>query len=71
MVLGEKYDVANLSVRSHVRPLEGAVSKVITASSSKDEAAIDHGVERFVALLRDVQAIDVSQLAPGPLGPAR
>ncbi len=50
---------------------DGAVGEADKASAAKGEAAIDHGVERFVALLRDVQAFDLSRLAVGPLGPSR
>ena len=49
----------------------GAVGEADKASAAKGTAAIDHGVDRFVALLRDVQAFDLSYLAAGPLGPAR
>jgi creatinine amidohydrolase len=49
---------------------DGAVGEADKASAAKGEAAIDHGVERFIALLRDVQAFDLSRLAPGPLGQA-
>ena len=49
----------------------GAVGEADKASAAKGTAAIDHGVDRFVALLRDVQAFDLSYLAGGPLGPAR
>ena len=44
-----------------------ALSKVMTASSSKDETALDHSFERLVALLRDVRDFDLSRLAAGPL----
>ncbi|HKN29995.1 MAG TPA: creatininase family protein [Roseiarcus sp.] len=49
---------------------EGAVGEASRASAAKGEAAIDYGVERFIALLRDVHAFDLSRLARGPLGPA-
>ncbi len=47
---------------------DGAVGEADRASAAKGEAAIRHGLERFVALLRDVQAFDLSRLAIGPLG---
>jgi creatinine amidohydrolase len=49
---------------------EGAVGEAQRASAEKGEAAAHYGVERFVALLRDVQAFDLARLASGPLGPA-
>ena len=36
--------------------------------AAKGEAAADHGVERFIELLRDVLAFDLARLVPGPLG---
>ena len=50
---------------------DGAVGEADKASAAKGEAAADHGVERFIALLRDAQAFDLSRLAAGPLGAAR
>jgi creatinine amidohydrolase len=47
---------------------EGAVGEANKATAEKGEAAADYGVERFVALLRDVEAFDLSRLASGPLG---
>ena len=44
-----------------------AVSKVMTASSSKDETALDHSFERLVPLLRDVRDFDSRASPPGPL----
>ena len=49
---------------------EGAVGEANKATAEKGEAAADYGVERFVALLRDVEAFDLSRLASGPLGMA-
>ena len=49
---------------------DGAVGEADRASAAKGEAAIEYGVDRFVALLRDVQAFDLSRLAAGPLGSA-
>jgi hypothetical protein len=48
-----------------------AVAQVIKSRGAKGGAALNHGVARFVALLRDVQAFDLSRLAPGPPGPHR
>jgi creatinine amidohydrolase len=48
----------------------GAVGEADKAMAAKGEAAIAYGVERFIALLRDVQAFDLARLACGPLGPA-
>jgi creatinine amidohydrolase len=45
----------------------GAVGEAGLASAAKGEAAVQYGVSRFVALLRDVQAFDLSRLASGPL----
>ena len=36
---------------------EGAVGEADKASAAKGEAAADHGVERFIALLRDVASL--------------
>jgi creatinine amidohydrolase len=49
---------------------DGAVGEADKASAAKGEAAIKYGVERFIALLRDVQAFDLSRLAAGPLEPS-
>jgi creatinine amidohydrolase len=49
---------------------DGAVGEAQRASAEKGEAAADYGVERFVALLRDVQAFDLARLASGSPGPA-
>ena len=48
--------------------LEGAVGEADRASADKGDAAIAYGIERFVALLRDVQAFDLARLETGPLG---
>ena len=48
----------------------GAVGEADKATAEKGEAAIAHGVERFIALLRDVQAFDLARLRDGPLEPA-
>jgi len=45
----------------------GAVGEADRASAAKGEAALAHGVERFIALMRDVHAFDLSRLADGPL----
>ncbi len=49
--------------------LEGAVGEADKASAEKGEAALAYGVERFIALMRDVQAFDLTRLQPGPLEP--
>ena len=46
---------------------EGAVGEADKAAAEKGGTAIAHGVERFIALLRDVQAFDLSRLRSGPL----
>jgi len=46
---------------------QGAVGEADKATPEKGEAAIAHGVERFVALLKDVHAFDLDRLAVGPL----
>jgi creatinine amidohydrolase len=45
----------------------GAVGEAHLASPHKGAAAAEFGVERFIALLRDVHAFDLSRLASGPL----
>jgi creatinine amidohydrolase len=45
----------------------GAVGEADKASAEKGDAAIAHGVERFIALLRDVHAFDLARLLDGPL----
>jgi creatinine amidohydrolase len=50
---------------------EGAAGEAQSASADKGAAAADYGVERFIALLRDVHAFDPARLAPGPLESAR
>jgi creatinine amidohydrolase len=49
---------------------DGAVGEAHRASAEKGEAAANFGVDRFIALLRDVHAFDIARLAPGPLGTA-
>jgi creatinine amidohydrolase len=49
---------------------EGSAGEAEKASVDKGEAAADHGVERFIALLRDAHAFDLSRLESGPLRPA-
>jgi hypothetical protein len=41
------------------------------ASAARRLAAADCGVERFIALLRDVQGFELSRLAAAPLEPIR
>jgi creatinine amidohydrolase len=50
---------------------DGAVGEADKASAQKGDAAADFGMERFIALLRDVHAFDLARLATGPLGRAR
>ncbi len=50
---------------------DGVVGEADKASAVKGEAAADHGADRFIALLRDVHAFDLSRLAAGPLGQTR
>ena len=45
----------------------GAVGEADEATPEKGEAAIAYGVDRFIALLRDVHAFDLQQLRAGPL----
>ena len=45
----------------------GAVGEADRATTAKGEAAVAFGVERFIALLRDVHAFDLARLADGPL----
>jgi len=47
---------------------DGAVGEADRASAGKGEAAIDYGVDRFIAFLRDVSAFDLSHLVAGPCG---
>lgn len=46
----------------------GAVGDATLATAEKGEAALEHGAQAFVALLRDVEKFDLQRLAPGPLG---
>jgi creatinine amidohydrolase len=46
---------------------DGAVGEAQKASAEKGAAAADTGVERFIALLRDVHAFDLARLRSGPL----
>ncbi len=50
---------------------DGVVGEADKASAVKGEAAADYGADRFIALLRDVCAFDLSRLAAGPLGQTR
>ncbi len=50
-------------------PQRATIAVIIKANGAKGEAAIDHGVERFVALPRDVRAFDLSPLESELLGP--
>ena len=54
-------------VASDLHPA-GAVGEADKATAEKGEAAIAHGVERFIALLRDVQAFDLARLRARPAG---
>jgi len=46
---------------------DGAMGEAGRASAEKGEAAIAYGIERFIALLRDIDAFDLARLATGPL----
>jgi len=46
----------------------GAVGDASRATAKKGEAALDHGAQGFIALLREVDRFDLSRLKPGPLG---
>lgn len=46
---------------------DGAVGEAARASGAKGEAAADHGVERFLMLIKDVCAFDLARLRAGPL----
>ncbi len=45
----------------------GAVGEAHSATAAKGEAALAYGVERFLALMRDVHAFDLAALRDGPL----
>ncbi len=45
----------------------GAVGEADRATAAKGEGALAFGVERFIALLRDVHAFELARLADGPL----
>ncbi len=45
----------------------GAAGDASKGTAEKGEACFDHGVEAFIALLRDVAGFDLARLAPGPL----
>jgi creatinine amidohydrolase len=45
----------------------GALGEATAASTAKGEAAIAHGAEAFVALLRDIDRFDLARLRDGPL----
>jgi creatinine amidohydrolase len=47
---------------------DGAVGEANLASAAKGEDAVAFGIDRFLALLRDVDAFDLSRLAKGPSG---
>ena len=47
----------------------GAVGEADRATAAKGDAALAHGVERFIALIRDVHAFDPARLVDGPLEP--
>jgi creatinine amidohydrolase len=69
-LLGAKPPLGFAWMASDLNPA-GAAGEALSASPDKGAAAADYGVERFIALLRDVHAFDLARLAPGPLGPAR
>ena len=68
-LLGAKPPLGFAWAASDLHP-EGAVGEADRATAEKGEAAIAHGVERFIALLRDVRAFDLSRLRAGPLDAA-
>ncbi|HXW39638.1 MAG TPA: creatininase family protein [Xanthobacteraceae bacterium] len=46
----------------------GAIGDATGASAAKGEAALQHGAEAFVELLREIHAFDLARLRQGPLG---
>jgi creatinine amidohydrolase len=46
----------------------GALGDATLATAAKGEAALNHGAQSFVELLREVDRFDLTKLAPGPLG---
>jgi creatinine amidohydrolase len=46
----------------------GAMGNAAAATKEKGESLAQYGAEKFVELLRDVAAFDLSQLKKGPLG---
>ena len=48
---------------------DGAMGNAAAASAEKGHRAADFGAEKFIELLRDVQAFDLAALKDGPLGP--
>jgi creatinine amidohydrolase len=46
----------------------GAIGDATLASAAKGEAALAHGAQAFVELLREVDHFDLARLAEGPLG---
>ena len=61
---------ANDLVRLCCRPAlgTGALGDATLASALKGEAALTHGAEAFVELLREVDRFDLARLREGPLG---
>ena len=45
----------------------GAVGDATLATAAKGEAALDHGAQAFVELLREVDRFDLTRLRDGPL----
>jgi len=45
----------------------GAVGDATLASAAKGEAALNHGAEAFVELLREIDRFDLKRLQEGPL----
>ena len=46
----------------------GALGDATLASTAKGEAALTHGAQAFVELLREVDRFDFARLREGPLG---
>ena len=46
----------------------GALGDASLATPEKGEAALAHGAQAFLALLRDVERFDLRRLSAGPLG---
>lgn len=49
----------------------GALGNTTLATAEKGEAHYQHGAQRFIELLREVDRFDLERLGPGPLGSDR